>query len=85
MGLTLNDVQKQELERRIANSKKQKEYKDESATKKRRKNLRVGRLQQNKNYNKDYKNPKDVRKHKSNNNNNILIMHHLEIYVSVVK
>ena len=65
--------------------KKQKEYKDESATKKRRKILRVGRLQQNVNYNKDYKNPKDVRKHKSNNNNNILIMHHLEIYVSVVK
>ena len=60
-----NDVQKKELERRIANSKKQKEYKDESATKKRRKNLRVGRLQQNVNYNKDYKNPKDVRKHKS--------------------
>lgn len=59
--------------------------KDESATKKRRKILRVGRLQQNVNYNKDYKNPKDVRKHKSNNNNNILIMHHLEIYVSVVK
>ena len=51
--------------RRIANSKKQKEYKDESATKKRRKILRVGRLQQNVNYNKDYKNPKDVRKHKS--------------------
>ena len=66
MGLTLNDVQKQELERRIANSKKQKQYKDESATKKRRKILRVGRLQQNVNYNKDYKNPKDVRKHKSN-------------------
>ena len=39
--------------------------KDESATKKRRKILRVGRLQQNVNYNTDYKNPKDVRKHKS--------------------
>ncbi len=66
MGLQLNDVQSQELSRRIKKSVAEKKYKNTQKAKDQRKKLRIGRLKQNKNYNRDYKNKADIKKHKQN-------------------
>ena len=67
MGLEMNDVQLEELNRRIKKSATEKKYKNTQKAKTERKILRVGRLKQNKNYNQDYKNKADIKKHKQNN------------------
>jgi len=62
----MNDVQLEELNRRIKKSATEKKYKNTQKAKTERKILRVGRLKQNKNYNQDYKNKADIKKHKQN-------------------
>ena len=67
LGLDLNDIQLKELHSRINKSQREKQYKNTAKVKRKRKAMQIDRLKQNKNYNKDYKNPNDIKKHKINN------------------